>query len=76
VDANVGWAAGYTGIVLKSILEVCDVLDREVATLVNEVKRPGTRTVQWRPSDVASGVYFNRLQAGRFTSTTKFFLTR
>jgi hypothetical protein len=35
--------------------------NREVATLVNEVKRPGTYMVQWDASNVASGVYFYRL---------------
>jgi hypothetical protein len=44
-----------------TILKVYDVLGREVATLVNEVKEPGTHTVQWDASGVASGVYYYRL---------------
>jgi hypothetical protein len=59
-----------------TILKVYDVLGREVATLVNEVKQPGTYTVQWDASGVASGVYFYRLEAGSFTSVKKLLLLR
>jgi hypothetical protein len=52
-------------------LKVFDVLGREVATLVNEVKQPGSYTVQWDGSGVASGVYFYRLVAGEFQSIKK-----
>jgi hypothetical protein len=52
-------------------LKVFDILGREVATLVNEVKSPGTYTVQWDASGVASGVYFYRLKAGAFVETRK-----
>jgi photosystem II stability/assembly factor-like uncharacterized protein len=37
-------------------LKVFDILGREVATLVNEQKSPGTYTVQWDASGSASGV--------------------
>jgi len=47
-----------------TILKVFDVLGREVATLVNEVKQPGTYTVQWDASGIASGVYLYRLVVG------------
>ncbi|MBI5473782.1 MAG: T9SS type A sorting domain-containing protein [Ignavibacteriae bacterium] len=68
-------------------LSVFDVLGREVATLVNEVKQPGTYTVQWdarlrsanfggQASMQASGVYFYRLQSGGFVSTKKLMLLR
>jgi hypothetical protein len=59
-----------------TILKVYDVLGQEVATLVNEVKQPGTYTVQWDASGVASGVYFYRLQAGGFVQTKKLLLLR
>jgi hypothetical protein len=65
--------------ILKSevaILKVCDLLGRELATLVNEVKEPGTHTVQWDASGVASGIYFYRLTAGSFAETKKAILTR
>ena len=52
-------------------LKVFDVLGREVATLVNEAKQPGTNTVQFNASGLTSGVYFYRLQAGGFSKTRK-----
>jgi hypothetical protein len=48
----------------------------EVATLVNEVRLPGTYTVEWEVRDVASGVYFYRLQAGSLAQTKKLILLK
>jgi hypothetical protein len=59
-----------------TVLKVYDVLGREVATLVNEVKQPGTYTVQWDASRVASGVYLCRLSAGEYTTSRKVMLLR
>jgi hypothetical protein len=59
-----------------TIVKVFDVLGREVATLVNELKEPGTYTVQFNASSLASGVYFYRLQAGNFVQTKKLLLLR
>jgi hypothetical protein len=44
-------------------LKVYDVLGREVATLVNEVKEPGEHRVAWDAHGFASGVYFYRIEA-------------
>jgi len=54
-----------------TIVKVYDVLGSEVATLVNEVKEPGTYTVQFDGSKLASGVYLYRLQAGDFVQSKK-----
>jgi phosphatidylserine/phosphatidylglycerophosphate/cardiolipin synthase-like enzyme len=59
-----------------TILKVFDVLGREVATIVNEVKQPGTYTVQWDASNFASGVYFYRLKAGGLTLQQKMLLLK
>jgi hypothetical protein len=59
-----------------TIVNVYDVLGREVATLVNEVKEPGTYTVQFDGSNLASGVYFCRLSAGNYLATHKMILMR
>jgi hypothetical protein len=59
-----------------TVLKVYDVLGREVATLVNEVKPPGSYTVQWDASNLASGVYFYRLTSGEFGQTRKLLLLR
>ena len=52
------------------------MLGREVATLVNEAKQPGTYTVQFDGSGLASGVYFYQLRAGNFVETKKLVLLR
>lgn len=57
-------------------LNVYDVLGREVATLVNEMERPGSYRVTWDARSFPTGVYFARLQAGRFAETKKFVLIR
>ncbi len=57
-------------------LKVYDILGREVATLVNEVKQPGAYTVPFEGSNLASGVYFYRLSAGNFVQTKKLILLR
>jgi len=44
-------------------LKVFDVLGREVATLVNEEKSPGTYSVRWDATAVGSGTYFYRLES-------------
>jgi hypothetical protein len=59
-----------------TIVKVYDVLGREVATLVNEVKEPGTYTVKFDGSNLASGVYFYRLLAGTYVETRKLLLLR
>jgi hypothetical protein len=59
-----------------TIVKVYDVLGSEVSTLVNEAKEPGTYTVQLDGSNLASGVYFYRLQAGTFVETKKLLLLR
>jgi len=55
---------------------VLDVLDSEVATLMNGVEEPGYKEVQWDAGGVASGVYLYRLQAGGFVETRKLVLLR
>ncbi len=52
-------------------LKIFNVLGREVATLVNEVKQPGTYSVQWDASGVPSGVYYYRMQSGEYMSAKK-----
>lgn len=45
-----------------TILKVYDVLGREVATLLNEVRQPGEYNVNWNASGFPSGFYYYRLQ--------------
>ena len=57
-------------------LKVFDVLGREVATLVNEVKKAGTYSTTWNASGFGSGIYFCKMQAGSFTGTKKLVLIK
>jgi aminopeptidase N len=57
-------------------LIVYDVLGRQVAVLVNEKKQPGTYTVQFDGSALASGVYYYRLNTGNFTQTRAMILMK
>lgn len=52
-------------------LKVFDVLGREVATLVNDVKSPGEHRTHLDGSNLPSGIYFYRLTAGQFVETRK-----
>lgn len=57
-------------------LKIFDILGREVTTLVNEQKQPGKYDVQWNASNNSSGLYFYRIQAGKFVETKKMVLLK
>jgi hypothetical protein len=62
-------------------LIVYDVLGREVATLVNELLKPGTYEVEWpapsgNGSNFASGVYYYKLIAGNYSETKRMVLIK
>ena len=48
-----------------------DVLGKEVATLVNETKQPGTYHATFDASNLSSGMYYYRLLVGDFSTTKK-----
>ncbi|MCL6099388.1 MAG: T9SS type A sorting domain-containing protein [Bacteroidetes bacterium] len=57
-------------------IEVYDVLGREVKTIVNENKQVGNYRVEFNASNLVSGIYFYRIQAGNFTETKKLILMK
>jgi hypothetical protein len=57
-------------------LKVFDMLGREVATLVDEVKNAGTYSTTWNASGFGSGIYFCKMQAGSFSATRKLVLMK
>jgi len=57
-------------------LKVFDVLGKEVATLVNEVKQPGEYNIEWNAENMASGLYTGILTAGGITQVRKMLLVR
>ncbi len=62
--------------VSHTVLKIYDVLGREVATLVDERKSPGTYEVRFDGSKFASGVYFCQMTAGNYVSTRKLLLLK
>jgi hypothetical protein len=46
------------------ILKVFNILGEEIATLLSVSLLSGSHKVDWDASNIASGVYFYRLQAG------------
>ena len=57
-------------------LIVYDVLGKEIKTLVNENKSPGNYDVEFNASYLSSGIYFYKIQAGKFIETKKMILIK
>ncbi len=58
------------------LLEVFDVLGRQVATLVNTNQSVGTHTVTFDTTDLSSGLYIYRLSSGTKLQTKKMLLMK
>jgi photosystem II stability/assembly factor-like uncharacterized protein len=57
-------------------LKVFDILGNEVKTLVNKEMESGYHSVEFDASNLQSGVYFYRIQAGNYIETKKMLLLR
>jgi hypothetical protein len=57
-------------------LDIYDVLGRNVMSLVNGRQEAGSYTFTLNASNLATGIYFYRLQAGNFVSTKKMMLVK
>jgi len=57
-------------------IKVFNVLGKEVAVLVSEKQEPGTYTVEFATTGLASGTYIYRMQAGEFVQTKKMVLLK
>jgi len=57
-------------------IKVYDILGNEVATLVNEEQSAGTYRADFSGSDLASGLYIAKLQAGNYSKTIKMSLLK
>jgi arylsulfatase A-like enzyme len=60
----------------RVLLKVYNVLGKEVATLVNKKQLAGTYRVLFDGSNLTSGVYLYRFQAGKFSEFKKIILLR
>ena len=57
-------------------LKAYDVLGKEVTVLVNENKPVGYYEAEFNASQLPSGMYIYKLQAGSFTNVKKMLLTK
>ncbi|HEX2869341.1 MAG TPA: T9SS type A sorting domain-containing protein [Ignavibacteriales bacterium] len=57
-------------------IKVYDVMGKEVTVLMNEVRNPGSYSVQFNASNLPSGIYIYRIQAGAFTESRKLVLLK
>ncbi|MCI0449885.1 MAG: T9SS type A sorting domain-containing protein [Chlorobi bacterium] len=57
-------------------LRVYDILGREVAVLVNEVRQAGSHSIDFNASSLASGIYLYTIKSGDFTDTKKMALIK
>ena len=57
-------------------LTIYDITGRMVKTLVNNPQQAGMKNVVWNATDVTSGIYIYRIQAGDFTQTRKMILLK
>jgi len=60
----------------RASLKVFDMLGREVATLVDEVKEAGAYNVSFNGKAFASGAYFYRFQSGDYVKINKMILMK
>ncbi|MBK8552911.1 MAG: T9SS type A sorting domain-containing protein [Ignavibacteria bacterium] len=57
-------------------LKVYDALGKEIKTLVNEMKSPGTYRVDFDGNGLASGIYFYKLSTDVFSDTKRMILLK
>ena len=58
------------------VLEIYNTLGQKVATLINQKQTAGTYNVTFDASNLATGVYFYRLQSGNFMEVRKMMLLK
>ncbi len=76
---NIKFAIPYTGSLNRKVnvrLAIYNVMGQRVCELLNEPKAPGYYTIKWDGRDargrlLPAGIYFYRIEAGKFTSTKK-----
>ncbi|MEE9119299.1 MAG: T9SS type A sorting domain-containing protein [Calditrichia bacterium] len=57
-------------------IDIYDLLDRKVETLVQGEQKAGHHQVIWGAKDQSSGIYFYRIQAGDYAETKKMVLLK
>jgi len=57
-------------------LKIYNSTGREIKTLMNGYHPSGAHEINWAARDLSSGIYFYRLQAGKYIQTRKFILQK
>jgi predicted outer membrane repeat protein len=57
-------------------LDIYDILGRKITALEDGLQAAGYHQLLWQPGDIASGMYFYKLQAGNFNVTKKMLLIK
>ena len=57
-------------------ISIFDILGRQAAILVNEIKEAGEHSIHFNANSLPSGVYFYRLQSGGHSISRKFILIK
>ncbi|MDO8550213.1 MAG: T9SS type A sorting domain-containing protein, partial [Ignavibacteria bacterium] len=57
-------------------LKVYNALGQEIAVLVNGIKEAGNHKIDFNPSNLNSGIYFYKLEAGNITQVKKMTLIK
>jgi hypothetical protein len=57
-------------------LSVFNILGQEVAVLLDAQKEAGSYSIQFNAAQIASGVYFYRMEAGSYAETRKMLLLK
>jgi hypothetical protein len=52
-------------------IKIYDLLGREIMTLINEKVEAGSHTIEFKPTNLASGIYFYKFTAGDFSEVKK-----
>lgn len=60
----------------RVVLRVFDILGREIRTLVDEEQGAGTHVVRFDATNLSSGVYFYRLQAGGYAAVKRMMVVK
>jgi hypothetical protein len=57
-------------------LTIYDITGKKIATLIDGVTKKGYNTINWNASNLSSGIYFYKLEAGSFTEEKKMILIK
>lgn len=57
-------------------LKIYNIMGQEIATLVNEIKSPGEYEVEFNAKGLSSGIYFYKIEAGKFIDVKKMMILK